>query len=236
MEARMISLPPDVLDRLRGDGFFKLPRAMRDRLLEGEPYGPLVFARPDDVPDGLERGAVYVLNWQDELRTADHDDGEVAVAPKVPLRWITVTKSVRRTDGGVMVRFDVVDQRHPVRLPRRKPPATPQVSDLSTEDDEDGRDSAEKSGYTSDPVQAVDHLEAVDRETLDRFATDNRGGDELREARRRARWERLTLSERAIALDMARQRSQVDVSRELRLADKMLDRAMEKIEREDRAA
>jgi hypothetical protein len=76
----------------------------------------------------------------------------------------------------------------------------------------------------------------VEEETLKGFVKENRDRDDNREAKRRRRYERLTLSERALLLDRARRDSRVDVSRELRLAEKMMAQAMEKIERGDRAA
>jgi hypothetical protein len=92
-------------------------------------------------------------------------------------------------------------------------------------------------GYTEHPGLALlDAGEAVEEPVLREFVKENRDRDDNREAKRRKRYERLTLSERAMLLDRARRNSRVDVSRELRLAEKMMAQAMEKIDRGDRAA
>lgn len=137
---------------------FRLSREQRERLLEGN-YNPLRFKTK---PFGCEPGSVYVLNWQRELRSTDNQ-GNVIVVDRQPLRWITVRTAQRRPDGDWLVRFDVTDRRHPVRLVRRKPPATP------TSGKERG-DAREQSAYTSDRKAAVDHLEAIDEDTLKKYA------------------------------------------------------------------
>lgn len=138
---------------------FRLSRDQRERLLEGN-YSQLKMSVK---PFGCEPGSVYVLNWQRELRSTDND-GNVVVVPREPLRWITVRTTVRRADGDWVVRFDVTDRRHPVRLVRRKPPAAPVPGK------KEKGDAREESAYTSDRKAAVDHLEAVDNDTLERFA------------------------------------------------------------------
>jgi hypothetical protein len=153
---------------------FQLPKDQRDKLL-AENYAPLVVVRK---PFGCEPGARYVLKKQKQRRFCN-EDGTVVTIPEEDLWWITVTKVQRRISGDWLVRFDVTDRRHPVRLVRRKPPATP------TSPKESSKDPSEESGYTSDIRAAVDYPEAVDKEWLDRESAEiSAHHDELR--RRRA--------------------------------------------------
>jgi hypothetical protein len=161
---------------------FRLSREQRERLLEGN-YSALKFKTK---PFGCEPGSVYVLNWQRELRSTD-DQGNVIVVDRQPLRWITVRSVQRRplmsegSGANWVVKFDVTDRRHPVRLVRRKPPATPTTGD-------DKKNSREESAYTSDRKAAVDHLEAIDEDTLKKYADPAfERDDELRRERARKR-------------------------------------------------
>jgi len=206
---------------------FKLSAAHRRQLLEGN-YNALNFALK---PYGCEKGAVYVLNWQRESRSCD-DDGNVIVVPRAPLRWIRITSVKRRPDGTWVASFDVVDDRHPKRLIRRTPPATP--SGPVPADDASGR---EESAYTTDPLAAVDLLEAVDEDTLQRFVKANgerwddqssvRHVQRLEDRRRRTqglRWEETKRRARLAG---------VDLSTDERVIEDRIARAERKLDRVD---
>jgi hypothetical protein len=127
------------------DSDFHLPADLRRRLQTSN-YKPLAL---DIKPLGCEPGSRYVLDWQRELRTHD-ENGEVSIAPRMALRWITVRKVIRRVDGWLLM-FDVTDNRNPSLMLKRG------------------------GGYTTDPLHALDR-EAADLEPIDleRYATEAR--------------------------------------------------------------
>lgn len=109
---------------------FQISAVQRRRLLEGI-YKPLVFQGvmdPDNererLPYGCCVGARYVLAWKQAQATVlDEDTGEVAIMPKHPTWFITVTQ----VDGGPrkrrqlfdrpwVVSFSVTDIRDPNRF------------------------------------------------------------------------------------------------------------------------
>jgi hypothetical protein len=150
------------------DSDFHLPAALRRRLQTSN-YKPLAL---EIKPLGCEPGSRYVLDWQRELRTHD-ENGEVSIAPRMALRWITVRKVIRRVDGWLLM-FDVTDNRNPSLMLKRG------------------------GGYTTDPLHALDRESAVlEPADFDRYAlearmtrvkqSEERAVDERRRQERRMR-------------------------------------------------
>jgi hypothetical protein len=152
---------------------FHLPADLRRRLQTSN-YKPLAL---EIKPLGCEPGSRYVLDWQRELRTHD-ENGEVSIAPRMALRWITVRKVIRRVDGWLLM-FDVTDNRNPSLMLKRG------------------------GGYTTDPLHALDR-ESADLEPIDleRYATEARAARadqkerEAEDARRQERALRARLRDR----------------------------------------
>jgi hypothetical protein len=99
------------------------------------------------------------------------------------------------------------------------------------------RSPSDKRGYSHSKAGALeDEQEAVDPIWLEKFSEEAAAGDADRQAKRRAAWERLSLSERMAIVERARGR--VDVSRRLRRIDRELAEAFKAIDQAglDRAA
>lgn len=123
-----------------------------------------------DLEPEFEEGQRIVLSYSHPrgALVRDHYTGKEILYPKAapePLFWITVKDVKRHKDGSWRVRFHVADRRQKIRMVRRTPPAHGQG---------DPETAREESAYTSTPTQAVDHLEAVDDESLDRLTTESR--------------------------------------------------------------
>lgn len=145
----------------------------------------------------FEEGQRIVLSYSHPrgALVRDHYTGKEILYPKAapePLFWITIKDVKRHKDGSWRVRFHVTDRRQKIRMVRRTPPAHGQGNPETAR---------EESAYTSTPTQAVDHLEAVDDESLDRLTKRSRETweaymetertDELAERERRRKAARL---------------------------------------------
>lgn len=154
----------------------------RSRILKGDYSAIVRDVEPEKVYEveveegrkeerpGMVAGAVHVLSWSRPRGSVDEESGEGMKPPPEPLFWIEVRKVVRHKRGHWRVLFDVFDRRLDKRLIRRKPPAMP----MGEETDPDPELSRLESAYTGNPKAAIDHLEAVDDETLDRFTKEGR--------------------------------------------------------------
>lgn len=156
------------------------------RILAGD-YSPIVR----ELRPGLEAGQVCVLAKTREQRQAitdPHDPlkltGEVAVAPPRPLFEIVIREPVRHRSGVWRVPFDVLDRRDPSRLVRRKPPSK-REGEYVEPTPEEIEQAREESAYTTNSIEAVDHLDSVPVEYQNVLAMQakERRGDFLRQAR-----------------------------------------------------
>jgi len=123
----------------------KLTREERNRIMAGD-YRPIT--RTDD--SGWRKGMNYILSWSHPRGSRDADGAALPPPPRRPLHWIEVTSVRRKKRGGFTVRFDVYDKREQVLLLRAK------------------------MGYTSNPKEAVDHLEVHDDEVAKRHRAEAR--------------------------------------------------------------
>jgi hypothetical protein len=137
----------------------------RSRILAGD-YSPIVR----DLQPAMEKGSTHVLSWSRPTGSVDQQGEGLPKAPPEPLFWIVITRVVRHKNGTWRISFDIHDRREPRRLIRRKPPAMP-FGDESEIDPELAR---VESAYTGNPKAAVDHLEAVDDDTLGKFTKEAR--------------------------------------------------------------
>lgn len=198
----------------------------RSRLLAGD-YRPITFATK---PYGCDPGATYVLNWRQESRT--HDGGDVFVIPKAPLRWLTVTRVVRRTDGGWLVRFDVTDHRDSERYLRALPP-------VMTPGQKSSGDGREESYYQSTRFGSPDSVPAVRRDYQEVLT--KRSEEFWRETELMRKVQRLADAEkRSQPLRLAEAKRQarlkgIDVSTDERVIQERIERIERKVAREDKA-
>jgi hypothetical protein len=88
---------------------FTVSQAQRRRLLDGD-MNPLLFDAA--YPVGCKVGAMYVLAWKRKSAAA-YEDGFVVSTPRHPVWFLTVTKMMRRRQGGWRVEFEVQDRRDP---------------------------------------------------------------------------------------------------------------------------
>lgn len=135
---------------------------------EYEPEEIVVFEDEDgneESKGGFIAGAVHVLSWSRPIGSVDEETRSGIKPPPEPLFWIEIRKVVRHKSGIWRVLFDVHDRRMHKRLIRRKPPAMPFGDETEMDDDLARVEGA----YTANPKAAIDHLEAVDDDTLKKF-------------------------------------------------------------------
>lgn len=144
----------------------------------------------------------------------------------VPVVLIAITEKTRRRRGGWTVRFDVVDRRTTERLIRRQPPVydpelmqRDQDRELTVTEIEEAR---EESFYGTNPSGAVDHLAAVDDDTLKQFsaeASSSGGQTAVAQQLRRERW---SLGKRLEAARAEADRRKVNISPQVRVIERQL--------------
>lgn len=195
----------------------RLSRIQRSRLLAGD-YRPLVC---DIKPFDCQPGAQYVLNWRQESRT--HDEGNVFVAPREPVRWLVVTKVTRRQAGGWLVRFDVTDHRDSERYLRALPP-------VMTPGQKSSGDGREESYYQATRFGSIDPLPAVPREYQEEIT--RRAREEFDFLKQLRHQEQLgELHERVRRLKEAHSRG-ADVGRQLKRVEAAVEAAERRLERD----
>lgn len=134
----------------------------RSRVLDGD-----FRALTRELEPAFQEGQKLVLSYSRSrgALVRDPTTGEEIYYPKPPredLFWIEIERVVRHRSGYWRVHFRAWDRRQDVRLVRRTPP----VHAPGEEDDEapDAEQVAIESAYTTNPTEAVDHLQAVPRE------------------------------------------------------------------------
>lgn len=123
----------------------------RKRILAGD-HSALKF---DTNPELAVGETIVLLQSKEQRHVADREAGEVIAVPPKPIFWIEVSHPPFLKEGKWVVRFHVYDLR------------------------EDERYLAPSGGYTSSPHRSPDKdqgqaLQAVDDDTLERFARENR--------------------------------------------------------------
>lgn len=194
----------------------KLTRAQRAKLQALE---PVKIAGTDECP--VAPGDTYRLSSRLEL----------------------VVEEIRRPKaGGWSLRYTLRDSRDPRRILRRTPGifhVTPDDLDehgqLRAADAEELQRAAELSAYTGGGSSLADAGEAVDRGTQQRFTNEAKTHDELREQKRRERWEKRTLHERFLAAKAEAEARHIDLSHHERVIADRVDR-MERALGKDKAA
>jgi hypothetical protein len=138
---------------------FSLNRDQRQRLLKGD-YGPLYS---ETKPAGCEPGATYVLSWARPRKT--HFEGAIVRPERYPTRYLTVSSVKRHRKGGWLIRFEVTDLRAPVKFLRASPPVFNPHEPANPSRD---LTASEESFYTTSRWAAIDELEVVPREWMQR--------------------------------------------------------------------
>lgn len=207
----------------------KLTREQRAKVIGGD-TSPLFF---EDEPN-CKKGSTYVLNWARESRS-HVGDGQVAVTPAMPTRWLTVTSKERRRDGW-LVSFTVIDERGQRRFPRRTPPVydpkTMKRDQYSAPTPGEIAEARLESNYTTSRHQSADDVYGVDDNDLNRFT--QRARDQERKAK-----EELAGSMRALELALtARLKSLPEnsmVDGEIRRARRQVREALAKLDKQLRS-
>jgi len=154
----------------------KLTRAERRAIFNGD-YRAL--KRPNKP--AVKAGQVHVLSWtRGGRQVVDRETGAMVEVPRKPTVWIEFKEPELRS-GEWLVRFSAHDEREPLRL-LAATPGPPSEGGLRTrqrapekvpqrgEEHESWTTETER-GYSGSGRRAVDHLQAVDDETLVEFAT-----------------------------------------------------------------
>jgi hypothetical protein len=181
--------------------------------------------RKEERP-GLVAGAVHVLSWSRPLGSVDRAGRALPTPPPAPLLWIEIRKVVPHRKGYWRVLFDVVDRRTHKRLVRRKPPAMP----IGDERDPDPELSRVASAYTTNPKEAVDHMDAVDDADLKRFGQEAAQTHMLRTHRslgaRVEQIDALPARERVVALHKLASEQGIDCRDDLKALERRLKRRL----------
>lgn len=141
----------------------------RKRIVDGD-WSPIVREVKPDFTEGQE----FVLSWSRASRQAMYDDcgnltGEVVCIPRLPLFVITIRDVKRHRLGHFRVRYDIVDKRDPSLLMRRTPPAL-REGEYTEASEEEIRQAAIESAYTSNPKQSVEGFQVVPPDWQNRFS------------------------------------------------------------------
>jgi hypothetical protein len=116
------------------------------RLVKGD-FSPLDFPYdPDDLDHGRPAECCVVLEWEPARTLWDHDSSQHVRVPRQPLLWIETAAVQRHRKGFWRVQFHVTDLRHQPHYMARG------------------------GSYTTSRFRAIDELEVVPREDLDRYA------------------------------------------------------------------
>lgn len=128
-----------------------------------------------ELEPAMEAGKTLVVSWErSQPVVSDRETGETIHTPARPVLWITITAKVRKARGGWSVHFDVDDHRDRSEYMRRLPPT--EGSDTATNEE-----AARASSYTSDTRSAIEPVQVVPHDDLERFAAEARVATVLRD-------------------------------------------------------
>lgn len=124
---------------------FQLDPEHRQGLKHGR-VRPLLL---EQVPEGCEPGATFVIAWTRPSRSLA---GDIVIdIPREATYWLTVTRIVRHKTGGYLIWYDTMDRRETIRFLRRTPPILDPHRDTGPTE----------SSYTTSRFAACDDLEVV---------------------------------------------------------------------------